>query len=292
MTLLSHALRQALTRTRLTSGGATAISGIGERRSRVKGEGIEFEDHREYQLGDDLRRLDPHLYTRFGEAYVRQYNVGKQLKVTLLVDASASMAFGTPSKYEFARAVATGLSISALAGSDSVQGAVLHEGTATWHTQVSGLGNLATIERWLATRDPAGPTNLTSSLLNVNRRVTGSGLTILISDLWSDGMQDAIDLIDSSGQALVVVHVLAREELDPSLIGTGALQLADAESGDETSVTVGSEQIDQYTTALQAWIDEVRERVVRTGGVFVSLPSDITLEDTFLRTLPGAGVIR
>lgn len=292
MTLLSPALRQRLTRARLAAGGATATAGVGERRSRVKGEGIEFEDHREYQPGDDLRRLDPHLYARFGEAYVRQYNVGRQLTITILLDTSASMGHGSPSKQEWAAAAATGLSVAGLAGSDAVQGAVLHDGTATWHPRVSGSGRLDTVERWLNSRSPTGATDIAASVATLGDRFTGSGLTFLISDLWSDGLQQLVDQLAHAGQSLVVVHVLAPEELDPTLLGSGALQLSDAESGDETSVTIGPEQVEAYRRLLDEWIDAARQTVVRRGGAFVTVPSDTSLDDFFMRVLPGLGVLR
>ena len=83
------------------------------------------EDHRPYQFGDDLRRVDPHLFARFGEAFVRQYNVTQRLNVTLLLDASRSMASGVPSKMRMAARIAQGLAFVALAGSDLVQVGVL-----------------------------------------------------------------------------------------------------------------------------------------------------------------------
>ncbi len=292
MSLLSPALRQRLTRARLASGGATATAGVGERRSRVKGEGIEFEDHREYQPGDDLRRLDPHLYARFGEAYVRQYNVGRQLTTTLLLDASASMAYGRPSKHEFAVAAATGLSVAALAGSDAVQGAVLQGGGATWHARVSGSGRLDTVERWLTSRAPAGTTDIAASVSAIGHRLTGSGVTFLLSDLWSDGLQRLVDQLAQAGQSLVVVQVLAPDELDPARLGTGALQLSDAESGDETGVTIGPEQVESYRRLLEEWTAAARQTVLRHGGVFVTVSSDTSLEDLFMRILPSVGVLR
>ena len=65
---------------------AKATVGIGERRSNAKGSGLEFLDYREYQPGDDLRHLDPHLFMRTGARYVRQYAVYQQLPITIIVD--------------------------------------------------------------------------------------------------------------------------------------------------------------------------------------------------------------
>lgn len=292
MSLLNPALRQRLTRARLVAGTVSATGGVGERRSRMKGEGIEFEDHREYQPGDDMRRLDPHLYARFGEAYVRQYNVGQQLTVTLLVDLSASMAFGAPSKLAFATAVATGLSVTALAGSDTIQAAFLHGTAGTWLPRMSGLGRLEQMERWLATAQASGPTLLASSVEAISENLTGQGICVLISDLWSDDLSGALDTLDRVRQSLIVIHVLAAEELEPGRLGSGPMQLADSETGEESEVTLGPAQVAAYKQLLEQWIEEARQQVLRRGGAFVTLASDTPIDDVFMRVLPSLGVLR
>src|SRR5258706_14510119 len=92
-------LMTALMRSRLAARHAHATIGIGERRSRAKGSGMEFVDHREYQPGDDVRHLDPHLYARTGGYFVPQNSVPRQLASTIILDGSAPMHFGTPPKF-------------------------------------------------------------------------------------------------------------------------------------------------------------------------------------------------
>src|SRR5207302_1394616 len=87
-------------RSRLLVRSAKATVGIGERRSSAKGSGMEFLDYREYQPGDDVRHLDPHLFARTGTHYVRQYSVYQQLPIAIIVDGSASMNFGTPTTFD------------------------------------------------------------------------------------------------------------------------------------------------------------------------------------------------
>src|SRR5688572_19327830 len=99
MSLLPPTLLQKLGRTRLAVQRVLATGGTGERRSKALGSGIEFADHRAYQFGDDIRKLDPHLLARLGRHYVRQYSVSKALAVTILLDASRSMGYGKPPKF-------------------------------------------------------------------------------------------------------------------------------------------------------------------------------------------------
>src|SRR5260370_37632622 len=92
-------LMTALMRSRLAARHAHATIGIGERRSRAKGSGMEFIDHREYQPGDDVRHLDPHLYARTGGYFVRQYAVNRQRPIAILGDGRASMNFRMPTSF-------------------------------------------------------------------------------------------------------------------------------------------------------------------------------------------------
>jgi uncharacterized protein (DUF58 family) len=109
MTLLSPQLLQKLGRSRLLVRAEGTATGAGERRSRGKGLGLEFEDHRPYEPGDDVRHIDRHVYARLGQHYLKQYAAYGQLPVTLILDGSASMAYGTPDKLAYAKAIVAGL---------------------------------------------------------------------------------------------------------------------------------------------------------------------------------------
>jgi uncharacterized protein (DUF58 family) len=285
-------LQQRLVRTRLLAGDAVARGGVGERRSLAKGEGIEFEDHRPYEVGDDLRRLDPHLFARFGEPFVRQFTISQQLPVTVLLDASRSMAAGEPSKLTTARAIAFGLALVALAGSDAVRTAVLSDGRINWQTRQSGLGRLPDLEAWLNRWLPAGGTDLAAAVATMRSLLQPRGLTVVISDLWSDSALEAIDALVAAGQSLVIVHILAPEELRPDQYGSGAMRLVDSETNEEIEVTIGADQVAQYRRILAAWVAQLRQRVLVGQGRFVQVRSDDDIEELFVRTFPQAGILR
>ena len=77
----------------------------GERRSKARGQSVEFADHRNYVSGDDLRYQDWNLYGRLDKLFLKLYEEERELPVQIFLDASESMAFGTPPKFEFARRV-------------------------------------------------------------------------------------------------------------------------------------------------------------------------------------------
>jgi uncharacterized protein (DUF58 family) len=289
---LSPVLRQRLGRIRLVATHAVASGGVGDRRSAQRGEGIEFEQHRPFEQGDDARRIDPHLYARLGVPFVREYNVGQQLTVTILIDASRSMATGSPAKLDVARGLATGLAYVALAGSDAVQAAVWCDDRLAWRPRLSGAARIEELERWWATFEPRGASDLWTAARRVRPDLPRRGLTILISDMWSDGAAAAIDVIGSSSPAPVVVQVLSAEEADPRRYAEDALRMIDVETGDEVDVTLGPREVSRYEALLATWTDAIRHRAIVARGTFVRVTNEQSAEDVFLRTLPASGVLR
>src|SRR5438876_8472909 len=93
---------------------------MAQRRTMQMGSGIEFADHRDYTPGDDFRYIDWNLYARHNELLLKRFQEEEDLHVYLLVDASRSMAFGDPPKFDFARQVAAALAYIALADLDRV----------------------------------------------------------------------------------------------------------------------------------------------------------------------------
>src|SRR6058998_335217 len=92
----------------------------GERRSKRKGQSVEFADYRNYVKGDDLRHLDWNLYARLDKLFIRLFMEEEDLHVYILIDNSLSMDFGTPSKLHYARQVAAALAFIGLVNMDRV----------------------------------------------------------------------------------------------------------------------------------------------------------------------------
>src|SRR6059058_2910514 len=92
----------------------------GERRSKARGQSVEFADYRNYVAGDDFRYLDWNLYGRLDRLFLKLYEEERELPVTVFLDASESMTFGEPRKFDFARQVAAAVGYVALCGFDRV----------------------------------------------------------------------------------------------------------------------------------------------------------------------------
>src|SRR5690554_696235 len=136
---LSPRLQEQLRRLRVQADDVRFDGHHGERRSRAHGRGIEFAERRQYQPGDDLRRLDHHAFVRDGRLYVREFTITHALEVAILVDASRSMALGSPAKAAYARTVASGLGFVALMAGDGLR--LGQAGTEVgWSRRLQGRG--------------------------------------------------------------------------------------------------------------------------------------------------------
>src|SRR5690349_2727158 len=120
MSLLSPQLLRQLEQFQLLAARRAKSSAKGERRSRARGQSVEFADYRNYVPGDDFRYLDWNLYGRLERLFLKLYEEERELPVRIFLDASESMTFGEPRKFDFARQIAAAVGYVALCGFDRV----------------------------------------------------------------------------------------------------------------------------------------------------------------------------
>jgi uncharacterized protein (DUF58 family) len=120
MSLLTPELLRRLEQFQLLAARRAKSSAKGERRSRARGQSVEFADHRSYVPGDDFRYLDWNLFGRLDKLFLKLYEEERELPVRIFLDASESMTFGEPRKFDFARQIAAAIGYVALCGFDRV----------------------------------------------------------------------------------------------------------------------------------------------------------------------------
>src|SRR6187401_1708902 len=118
--LITPELLRRLEQFQLLAARRAKSSARGERRSKARGQSVEFADYRNYTAGDDFRYLDWNLYGRLDKLFLKLYEEERELPVRIFLDCSESMAFGTPAKFLFARQVAAAIGYVALCGFDRV----------------------------------------------------------------------------------------------------------------------------------------------------------------------------
>ena len=138
----------------------------GERRSLRRGHSVEFCDYRAYGVGDDLRYVDWNIYGRLDRLHVKLFVDEEDLCLHLIVDASASMNFGTPSKLDCAVRIAAALGFVGLVNLERVGVGVLRERIAEGWPPTRGRNQVTGLVDFLAAVRPAGRTSLNEALAN------------------------------------------------------------------------------------------------------------------------------
>lgn len=287
----SPTLLHKLDRSKLLTRWAAASVGVGERRSKTKGEGMEFADHREYQPGDDPRRLDPHLYARFGRNYIREYEIYRQLPVTILIDASRSMEYGEPSKFAYASSIASLLGFVGLVGGDRVEIGVGAGERVHWSPRFHGVMRAQAMFNWLSSQSVSSSGSFAAALRVAMRHLTERGLLIVLSDWWADDLESELGILSATGQELWGMHVAAPEELDPARLGPGEVRLADSETGQEVEITLDATTVGRYRRGLDAWRAQLQGMFAAINGRYLLLPTDQSTEKLLLQDWRRMGML-
>src|SRR6266576_4463898 len=151
----------------------------GEKRSKRKGQSVEFADYRNYVVGDDLRFLDWNLYARLDRLFLRLFMEEEDLHFYLLLDNSLSMSFGEPTKLHYARQVAAALAFIGLVNMDRVVIEAFNDRLTQSLPAVRGKRSLWRVLDFLQKVEPAGPSDLKTALRNFSIKCSGKGIVIL-----------------------------------------------------------------------------------------------------------------
>ena len=262
----------------------------GEHRSRRHGSSLDFADQREYHPGDDFRRIDYHVLARLDQLLIRLYEADDDLHVRVLVDTSASMGFGN--KLAQASRLAAALGFVALTRRDVVS--VHTFPLERLAPRFVGRGAVAGLFGHLGGLEPAGVTAFAASVSHFLARPGPPGLTVVVSDLLTPEWGAALRKLPSRGADLVVVHVLAAEDLNPRVRGDlmGDLELVDGETGELVLVSASDSVLQRYSQGAQDWADEVRAHCRRAGAAYVRVGADDSIEAVLLKSWRSSGVLR
>jgi uncharacterized protein (DUF58 family) len=287
--LLEGPFLERLERLALVSRRRVAGYGKGDRRSIRKGTSIEFVDYRHYTPGDDPRSVDWNIFRRSGNLYVKQFEEEEILTAHVLVDVSKSMDWGTPSKLQFAARLAAAIGYIVLAGSSRLLVTTLSGSTATTFGPAWGRRQLGGLVEFLTRDRPHGETDLDTALESYARRAE-PGQAILISDLLTPNFEQGIRRLLDRRHEMTVLHVLAPEEVRPSMAGD--LTLVDRETGHEVAITLSQEALDRYEARFRTWTQGVESFCSRHDIVYQRLQTSERLEVVLFDHLRRRGVLR
>lgn len=257
----------------------------GSRRSRQTGSSAEFSDYREYIPGDDIRRLDWNAYARFDKLFLKLFMEEQESAVTVLLDASASMA----AKWETARSAAEAVGYLALTGGDRLSVHVLKNGRALRSPQLAGRAAFPRLTGFLDTCAPDGTEGTLTEAVKRTEDLR-KGLCFLITDGYTeDALKEALDYLRYLRQETAVIQALSGEELRPEL--EGALRLTDSESGEKLDLLADRSALDAYHDALEDFLKQIGENCASREVPYMLLDGSESFEDCFIPLLSRSRMI-
>lgn len=263
----------------------------GHNPSRFAGPGMEFLDHRHFHYGDDLRAVNWRAYLRFEKLFLKIFRIEPHAPVRLLVDASASMATPTSSKFDFARKLAAALCYVGLVRLDTIFLVPFRQGLEPGLRCAGGRHRFGPVVEFLEQLKAGGRTDYLETVRQFVTRFADRGLAIIISDFLGDGdCERPLQHLADFGHELMLIHVWAEEDRCPPWLGR--LELVDAETGARLELDFDAEARQRYVAAFDAHMQALRRVALANRGRYVSLSSAIDIEEAIFGPLTQAGGIQ
>jgi uncharacterized protein (DUF58 family) len=263
----------------------------GERRSKRKGQSVEFADYRNYVVGDDLRFLDWNLFARLDRLFIRLFMEEEDLHFYILLDNSLSMDFGTPSKLHYAKQIAAALGFIGLVNMDRVVIEAFNDRLTQSMPAARGRRSLWRMMDFLQKIEPAGPSDLRQALKTFTLKCSGKGIVVLLSDLMDKGgYEDALRYLVTRQLDIYVIQILSQEEIEPEVVGD--LRLVDIEDDDVAEITVSAPLLKRYKLNLAAYRAALHEFCTRRGISYLFTSNQVPFDRLVLTYLRQRGLVK
>ena len=263
---------------------------------KTYGQTVEFADYREYMLGDDIRRIDWNLYSRFEKFFLKLFTDERQMHTQVFIDCSASMGKDNPQKAAYTVGIAAALGYLSVHNMDKVSYKLIKGeksedpfgtivGKRAFFKAVSQLEEL-TFE---------GESDLRSSVLNTQNTGNNDGLTVIISDFFTDSdWKSAVDYLCYKKRQVLLVQVMTPEEADPTYMGR--VNLIDSESEDVADTKNMKIKIDRasqeaYVAAMRDMQEDLRSFCNSRGASYVSICTNQPIEKVLFKELLKVGIM-
>lgn len=263
----------------------------GERRSKRRGQSVEFADHRPYTVGDDLRFVDWNTYARLEQLFIKLFMEEQDLTVHLVVDCSASMAEGKPAKEAAIKKLAAALGYIGLVNNNRLALSAFGDGLVDQLSSLRGRHCVHQMADFLLNRSSAGSSDFEKACRQLEAGRMGSGVMIVISDfMFKGGYETGLRRLMTPRYDLYAMQVLSPQEINPDF--GGDLRLVDVEDGDTAEVTISSALLKHYKRNLAAYCDGLKQFCTRRGANYILTNSGESMEMLVLNYLRKQGLLR
>jgi uncharacterized protein (DUF58 family) len=268
------------------------LGGVGSRRGGPgRTGGFEFADYRRYAQGDDVRWIDWAVYARLRELHVRTPPQEARLALALLLDASASMDSGEPTKLRYGQRLAALLGALALMRADTVQVHTLYDGDAVTGGLYDASGMLWPLIHELQTLPSGRTTDLASSVRRARDQGADAEMAVLISDALTprERLREALREFARDVRAPVLAHIV--DSTDATAGPTGPIALVDRETGQRIELDVTEDTRARYAEHYARLRDEIEDACRAAGVRYLEVPTAVDALDLLLDSARTASLL-
>jgi uncharacterized protein (DUF58 family) len=234
----------------------------GVHKSRAKGFSVEFEEHREYSPGDEIRRIDWKALGKFDRYFIKEYEDETNLRAHLVLDASASMNYASDgiTKFDYGCTLTASLAYLILKQQDAAGLVTFSDRIEAFIPPRAKRDYLLQILHALESRNPSGETNVGKILEDIAGQIRRRGLVILVSDLLDEPepILKGLRQFRFKGNDVIVFHLLDRAELD--LPFDGNILFEDLEAANLQIVADPRAIRTAYRQVVQEFIADMRKQ--------------------------------
>ena len=256
----------------------------GQYESVFKGRGIEFDEVREYQPGDEIRTIDWNVTARMGHPFVKKFVEERQLTVMILLDASSSSSFGTTKRYkkELAAEVSAVLAFAAIQNNDRVGLIIFTDRIEKFVPPRKGLHHVLRVVRealYFTPKDKG--TDIGAALRYLDSVATRRVVTFVISDFLAKDFKKPLSIANKRHD---VVAITITDPREAELPNAGIVELVDAETGRSFTIDTSSKNVREIYAKKASAMREERGEIFGSVGVdHIDISTDKPYIEAFIK---------
>jgi len=263
----------------------------GHNTSHFAGPGQEFLDHRQFYQGDDMRSVNWRVYLRLEKLVLKMFQLEPRIPVRMLLDTSRSMLTGVDgTKFDYARKLAGALCYVGLVRLDSICLQPFSSKLADAFNASGGRHRFQPALNFLSGLKAEGPTDFLKIAREFISTYPQRGLAIVISDFLDDGdCEKPLQYLSDFGHELILIQVFDPSDREPPW--EGELELEDAETGQHVELSFDGDARASYTAAFDEYSQSIRRVALRNNGRYVSLPTNVPVDEAIFGPLVRSGAV-
>ena len=274
------------------------LSGVsgGSHKIKANGQTIEFADNREYNLGDDIRKIDWNLYARFEKYFIKLFTDERRMHIRIFIDCSRSMGV-IRSKAEYALSVAAAFGFLSVKNLDKVTFYFIKDDTCyNPFGDIIGKNDFFTVVGKLKDVEFGGDAKISDAVLKMPYVSSNDGLTILISDFFTDNdWKEAVNFFNYKRHQILLIQTLTPDEIKPTYSGRNELidsETETTENGRHLKMRISRQMIAAYSQAMDEYINEITSFTRKVGADFMTVSTGKPVEDVLFKELFKVGLNR